>query len=58
VIAPKTRHAHSGDAGVAYQVVGDGPIDLVVRSGLRLANRGEHSLRGVPDRWRLYALER
>ena len=32
--------------------------DLVVGSGLRFADRGEHSLRGVPDRWRLYALER
>ncbi len=32
--------------------------DLVVGSGLRFADRGEHALRGVPDRWRLYALER
>jgi class 3 adenylate cyclase len=32
--------------------------DLVVGSGLRFADRGVHSLRGVPDEWRLYALER
>ncbi len=32
--------------------------DLVVGSGLRFADRGEHALRGVPDRWRLYALDR
>ena len=32
--------------------------DLVVGSGLRFADRGVHSLRGVPDQWRLYALER
>ena len=32
--------------------------DLVVGSGLRFADRGRHTLRGVPDDWRLYALER
>jgi class 3 adenylate cyclase len=31
--------------------------DLVVGSELRFAPRGEHELRGVPDRWALYALE-
>jgi class 3 adenylate cyclase len=30
---PRTRYAHSGDASIAYQVVGDGPLDLVVVSG-------------------------
>lgn len=32
--------------------------DLVVGSGLRFADRGVRALRGVPDVWRLYALER
>jgi class 3 adenylate cyclase len=32
--------------------------DLVVGSGLRFADRGLHALKGVPDKWRLYALER
>jgi class 3 adenylate cyclase len=32
--------------------------DLVVGSGLRFCDRGLHSLKGVPDQWRLYALER
>jgi class 3 adenylate cyclase len=32
--------------------------DPVVGSGLRFADRGDHLLRGVPDSWRLYALER
>ena len=27
---PSTRYAKSGDASIAYQVVGDGPIDLVL----------------------------
>ncbi|MGH2728222.1 MAG: alpha/beta fold hydrolase, partial [Actinomycetota bacterium] len=26
---PKTRYAKSGDVHIAYQVVGDGPLDLV-----------------------------
>jgi class 3 adenylate cyclase len=30
--------------------------DLVAGSGLVFEDRGEHELRGVPDRWRLYAV--
>ena len=30
---PETRYAHSGDVRVAYQVVGDGPRDLVLVPG-------------------------
>jgi class 3 adenylate cyclase len=33
MIAPPTRYAHSADASIAYQVVGDGPLDLVVVNG-------------------------
>jgi class 3 adenylate cyclase len=29
--------------------------DLVVGSGLRFADRGEHALKGLPERWRLHA---
>jgi class 3 adenylate cyclase len=32
--------------------------DLVVGSELRFADRGEHALKGVQDRWHLYAVER
>ena len=31
-MAPRTRYARSGDLSIAYQVVGDGPIDLVGHS--------------------------
>jgi len=31
--------------------------DLVIGSGLRFADRGEHELKGIPDRWRLFAVE-
>jgi len=30
--------------------------DLVAGSGLRFEDRGEHELKGVPDRWRLFGL--
>jgi class 3 adenylate cyclase len=32
--------------------------DLVIGSGLRFVDRGPHTLKGVDDQWRLYALER
>jgi len=33
-VLPETRYAKSGDVHIAYQVVGDGPIDLVLVPGL------------------------
>jgi class 3 adenylate cyclase len=30
---PKTRYARNGDARIAYQVIGDGPLDLIVVPG-------------------------
>lgn len=30
---PQTRYAHSGDVSIAYQVVGDGPLDVVLAPG-------------------------
>jgi class 3 adenylate cyclase len=32
--------------------------DLVAGSGLELADRGEHDLKGVPGAWRVYAVAR
>jgi len=32
-MVPKTRYAHSGDVNIAYQVFGDGPLDLVYVPG-------------------------
>jgi class 3 adenylate cyclase len=31
--------------------------DLVAGSGIEFADRGEHELKGVPGRWRLFAVE-
>jgi class 3 adenylate cyclase len=33
VSSPPTRYAHSGDASIAYQTLGDGPCDLVLITG-------------------------
>jgi pimeloyl-ACP methyl ester carboxylesterase len=30
---PKTQYARSGDVNIAYEVIGDGPIDLVIVHG-------------------------
>jgi pimeloyl-ACP methyl ester carboxylesterase len=32
-VQPETKYARSGDVAIAYQVVGDGPIDLVMAPG-------------------------
>ena len=32
-MAPRTRYTKSGDVNVAYQVIGDGPFDLVFAPG-------------------------
>jgi hypothetical protein len=29
--------------------------DLVAGSGIEFEDRGEHSLKGVPDKWQVYA---
>jgi class 3 adenylate cyclase len=33
-VLPETRYALSGDANIAYQVMGDGPVDLVLVPGI------------------------
>jgi pimeloyl-ACP methyl ester carboxylesterase len=33
-VAPKTKYARSGEVSIAYQVVGDGPIDVVWVPGI------------------------
>jgi len=32
-VAPRTQYARNGDVSIAYQVVGDGPVDLVMSMG-------------------------
>ena len=41
-------------AGTSEVWVSSTVKDLVVGSGLVFEDRGEHELKGVPDRWHLY----
>jgi class 3 adenylate cyclase len=44
-------------AGPSEVLISRTVADLVVGSGIKLEDRGEHRLRGVPGRWRLFAVE-
>jgi len=61
------RGSEMDTAGGGFFATFDGPIraiccaqstvkDLVAGSGIVLDDRGEHELKGVPGRWRLYAV--
>ncbi len=64
---PKTRYARSDDLAIAYQVHRDGDHDLLLTapsrsrilepSGSTFAERGEHQLKGLPDRWSIYVAQ-
>jgi class 3 adenylate cyclase len=41
-------------AGPGEVLVSQTVRDLVAGSGLSFEDRGEHALKGVPERWRLY----
>jgi class 3 adenylate cyclase len=43
-------------AGASEVLVSQTVKDLVAGSGLSFESRGEHELKGVPDRWRLYSV--
>ncbi|HEV8056948.1 MAG TPA: adenylate/guanylate cyclase domain-containing protein [Actinomycetota bacterium] len=47
----------SGLAGPGEVLVSRTVADLVAGSGIVLAERGEHDLKGVPGRWLVYAVE-
>jgi pimeloyl-ACP methyl ester carboxylesterase len=47
----------AASAGAGEVLVSSTVKDLVAGSGLRFAERGTHVLKGVPDEWRLFAVE-
>jgi class 3 adenylate cyclase len=47
-----------GSAGPRDVVVSQTVKDLVAGSGFAFEDRGEHELKGVPDRWHLYLARR
>jgi class 3 adenylate cyclase len=48
----------AGYAGPSEVLVSQTVKDLVAGSGLTFEDAGEHELKGVPERWRLYRVER
>ena len=46
---PETRYARSGNVSIAYQVMGDGPIDLIMVPGLLSHIEFFHELPGYTD---------
>ncbi|MFL6091057.1 MAG: alpha/beta fold hydrolase [Aeromicrobium sp.] len=46
-----------GLAGAGEVLVSRTVRDLVIGSELRFSERGDHELKGIPDRWLLYALD-
>ena len=45
-----------GVAGPSEVLVSSTVKDLVAGSGLVFQDRGEHDLKGIPDRWHLYGV--
>ena len=48
-MGPETRYALSGDIHIAYQLVGDGPFDLVFVPGFVTHMELQWTLPGFPD---------
>lgn len=48
-VLPETQFARSGDVSIAYQVFGDGPIDIVFVTGIVYHLEAVHELPGVTD---------
>ena len=48
-VLPETRYARSGDVSIAYQVLGDGPRDLVFVPGIVSHVEFFHELPGYTD---------
>jgi class 3 adenylate cyclase len=49
--------ARVGALAATGEVLVSGTVkDLVAGSGIQFAERGEHELKGIPDRWRLFAV--
>jgi class 3 adenylate cyclase len=45
-------------AGNSEVLVSGTVKDLVAGSGIAFSDRGEHTLKGIPDQWRLFAVDR
>jgi hypothetical protein len=55
------RYARNGGVRIAYQVVGEGDVDLVyipdyISNLIEFTDRGTHELKGIPGKWQLFAV--
>jgi class 3 adenylate cyclase len=48
----------AAEAAAGEVLVSSTMKDLVAGSGIRFEDRGPHRLKGVPEEWRLFAVER
>jgi class 3 adenylate cyclase/pimeloyl-ACP methyl ester carboxylesterase len=48
-VLPTTRYARSGDVSVAYQTMGDGPVDLILVTGVLAHIEFLHEIPGYTD---------
>ena len=55
--SPFTSGRVAAIAGAGEVLVSSTVKDLVAGSGITFADRGEPDLKGVPDTWRLYAVQ-
>jgi class 3 adenylate cyclase len=55
-VAIHLAHRVCETAGPGEVLVSRTVVDLVAGSGLEFADRGEHSLKGIPQPWRLFAV--
>jgi class 3 adenylate cyclase len=47
----------AAQAGASEVLVSNTVKDLVAGSGLKFIDRGVHELKGIPDEWRLFAVD-
>ena len=52
--ASRTRYATTSGVDIAYQVLGEGPIDLLLFAGYSIPI---DCMKGVPGAWRLFSVD-
>jgi hypothetical protein len=65
-VGPVVKYTKTGDFNIAYQVLGDGPVDLLLLPGwithlelqwIGFRDRGSFEMKGVPGERQLFAVD-
>jgi hypothetical protein len=56
VALARTQYVRSGDADIAYQVIGDGPRDIIMVFDWASHLEAVAELKGTQGEWRLYSV--